>query len=197
MKNTISAVIAAVLSLTSFQSAFAKNNDVVSGSDRHYVKVTRDGDQVKFEECFKGANPECFRTIGRKTSYSVSELNSQHMKETLQAYGSIVADTGIVAVSIYTGGVGGALLFQGVSTTGGITGFLAEVVGSVVGGALGAGAGAVGSTTLVATVRALNPVEQFKQASTISKAVLADREDVQTKDMNKFIERLELVLEKL
>jgi hypothetical protein len=151
---------------------------------------------VKFEECFKGSNPECIRTLGPKAWYNVSELKSQRVTETVQAYGSILADAGVLVTAVYLGAVGGAMVFQGAATGTSVGEVLSGIVGSMAGGLIGAGAGAAGGTALVTTIQALNPVEQFKQASSVSDDVIEDR-PVEKADMNKFIARLTLVLEKL
>jgi len=189
MKKFVSLILAAALGLSSFQGAFAMD---VTGNGTHYVRVTNENGMVKFEECFKGAKPECFRTLGPKTWYSLEELNSQHASETWQMYGSIVADAGILLVCVAGGAVIGGSIASAVAGSSGLGGVLA----SVGGGVLGAGAGSKGGLAIVKTVQVLNPYEQFRQASAISGDVINDR-PVENADMNKYIERLTLVLEKL
>lgn len=164
----------------------------------HRSKVTlvtrkdpRNGDQVKFEECIKGSNPECLRTIGPKLWYTVEELQSQRAVETFQAYGSIVANVGVVALSIFGGMGAGSMIVSA-----GATNLAASVGGGLAGIFIGAPLGAMGGITLVTTVNALNPVEQFRQSGVISDDVINDRPVTQS-NMSKYIERLELVLEKL
>lgn len=190
MKKSISLILAAALGFGSFQSAFAKD---VIGSGSHYVRVTNQDGMVMFEECFKGSKPECIRTLGPKTWYSLEELNSQRAIESWQGYGSIVADFGIVVAAIAGGAVIGGAIAS--SATAGSS-VLGGVFASVGGGILGAGAGGVGGMAIIKTVQVLNPYEQFRQASAISSDVINDH-PVENSNMSKYIERLTLVLEKL
>lgn len=164
----------------------------------HRSKVTlvtrkdpRNGDQVKFEECIKGSNPECLQTIGPKTWYTVEELQSQRAVETFQAYGSIVADAGVVALSIFGGMGAGSMIVSA-----GATKLAASVGGELAGIFIGAPLGAIGGVTLVTTVNALKPAEQFRQAGVLSDDIINDRTATKS-SMSKYIERLELVLKKL
>jgi hypothetical protein len=171
-------------------SAFALNLlqpahafDVIGPGGR-YVKVTNQNNHVKFEECFKGSNPECFRTIGPKVWYSVEELQSQRATETYQAYGSIVAVPGVIFLSMAGGVLGGAaILTAGASMAGAAGGVITSMF-------IGAPLGVMGGVTLVTTVDALNPAEQFKQSGTLSDDVINDR-TVTKPNISKYIDRLE------
>lgn len=183
----ISRALIGILSLTAFQSAFAVD---VTGPGNHYIRVTRIGVQVKFEDCFRGSKPECLRTIGPRDSYSVQELQSQRATETWEAYGAIAADVVVVAALTYGGVAAGASLSAGNAVN--LSSFFDGIGGMILGAPVGAAAG----VATVAYVQALNPVEQFKQASTLSNDVIYDR-DVKKANVDKFLERLTLVLEKL
>lgn len=170
--------------------------DVVPGKFVHgetYVRVTKlPNDRIKFEKCVKGYGQSTCEQLGKKASYSKKELEKQRSIENWQITGAAVADVGVVLVAIFggaaVGSVGGAAMAgtaNGAVAAGGSAGLL-----------LGGAAGAVGGVVANTVVDALNPIEQTRQAKTLNSEVLND-ETVVVKDVDNFVERLELVLNKI
>lgn len=175
---------------------FAQAADVHSSDyfGNVYIKVSNAGDQVSFAICMvsrvDGAKDRCKR-LGKKDSYSVSDLESQHSEELREILYSTVGAAGGVVVGVYAGVfaligadkanliVGGDRLAQGLGAmaAGGMAGIAADVV-----------------------IDELNPFEQYAQADTISGDVIQDKPIViggGDKAIYKFAERLETVLNKI
>jgi|GEM_PF-2997192 len=201
MKKTINAVILALACTLCVSGAYALD---VNANAQHYVKVSLSGvapnQSVMFEECFKQNAKPCVRTLGPKKWYTMKELNSQRATETWQAYGATAFD---VAATIVTGGAGavagaaaGGTLTAIGAGPGLVTGILSGFAGFFGGAVGGAIVGTGGAVTAIAYINAINPFEQFAQANTLSSDVVNGR-PVETGNLDKFIQRLELVLGKL
>lgn len=196
MKQLVSIVSAFMVLTSAAHSAQAAD---VHSSDHFgnvYVKISKSksGHRVSFAICMvsrvDGTKDRCKR-LGKKNSYSVSELESQHSEELREiAYSTVGAAGGLVV---------GA--FAGVFALFGADKLNLIVVSDGLGQGLGAMA-AGGTAGLVADVviDELNPFEQYAQSSTISKDVIQDKPiviDGGDKAIYKFADRLETVLNKI
>lgn len=171
-------------------SIFAGVTDVVPKNMKRgdrYVRVTElKKDVVLFESCIKGFENGGCSVIGRSAGYSIDELTSQRNLENAEILGSsLSAAIGIILTAGTGAWIGGSI--------GASSGYIISGIGTtLVGGAVGTAAGGV----LVATVDALNPIEQTQQARVLNSEVIYDR-DVEVSDINEYISRLELVLSKI
>lgn len=166
-------------------------NKFVHGST--YVRVTKlQNGRIKFEKCVKGYEQSTCQQIGKKASYSRKELEKQRSIENWQITGAVAADVGVVLATIFTGGIAGSTIGASVVGTGGGAVAAGGSAGLMIGGATGAAAGVATNTM----VDALNPIEQTKQAKTLNSEVLDDK-SVAVKNVDDFINRLELVLNKI
>lgn len=188
MKNKIAAFTSSLLFTSSL---FAGITDVIPKNMKRgdrYVRVTElKKDVILFESCIKGfENQNGCSVIGRNAGYSLDELTTQRNVENAEILGSTLSAAIGVILTAGTGAwVGGSI--------GASSGYIISGIGTtLVGGVVGATAGSV----LVATVDALNPIEQTLQAQTLNSEVLYDR-DVEVSDINDYISRLELVLNKI
>jgi hypothetical protein len=191
MKSIIAAIAISLVAVSS-------NADIHSRqTDTNYIKVSKvDAQSVKFELCDSRSDASC-KQIGTR-SYTHAELNGLRNLYYAKAAGLVAVDAVIgvllVKVGMWLGPIAFAnlelLLFPSHigNPAGGILGML---VGSVVGPTTGlAGAGFV-------AVKFLNPVTRIKNARTIRKDTLADR-DVKVKgSVADYAKNLEAVLAQL
>lgn len=154
--------------------------------DSRYIEVELVGDtHIRFSYCKK--KNDC-RLLGDKGIYAVKDLRSRRTKENLDVLWSALADIGIVVGLAYGGAFVGAIV--GTSAGAG------SASGTLLGAILGTGTGTATGATAIALVDKINPYEQYKQAETLEKNILADN-DVVIDDIEKFVKRLEFVLNKI
>ena len=177
----------ALVTLTS--TSLLANDDVLPeklSMGYPYVRITQETDhKIKFEKCVYGYDSTPCTQLGRKNSYSLNELRSQRTVENFQIAGSLLADAGIV-LGLFVGG-----FFAGPAISGTI-GSASALTPAIV----GATTGTVGSGITIASVDAVNPYEQTKQAQTLNDDVITDKQ-VLVNNIEDFIDRLDLVLSKI
>jgi hypothetical protein len=174
-------------------SSFAGTYDVTPKGMKKgdlYVRVTKlKNKKISFEKCIKGFEESTCETLGRKTSYSVKELQDQRAQENSEVGYTLIADAAI----LLTGGsaicLGGIYLLSiaaaqtataAVLTTAGVTTSLA------------------GAGYLVSMVDALNPSVQAAQVQSINENVIHDVDVIiEKEEINDFINRIDLVLSKI
>lgn len=144
-----------------------------------YVRITKvNNEMVKFEDCIYGQEENSCRSLGNKEHYSIKELTSQRNVELLQAIAVVVVESAFLTVSgmwtyLYFGLGGDALI-----------GLVMAVGGPVVG---------FGLPTII---DGINPIVQTKQILSLRNKIIND-ENVEVSNMEKFIDRLDLVLSKI
>ena len=187
MKLLFTALLSVSLAAQSF--AYDVEPFRVTSGDR-YVRVSRDLQKqtVTFEDCIFGEENSSCRGIGsnRKGTYLIKDIKSKRTLEYAQVAFAGVADVAVVFACV-AGGTAIAGL-SGFSLYGGGSAGIPLWVGVTSGTAAGA--------AVDYAVAPLNPYEQYKQAETLNDDVLADRTYI-AKDIDTFIERLTVVLNKL
>ncbi len=189
--------------LISFNLIFPMNgystpNDVVPLKIKKgdtFLKVTKtDEDSVRFEKCLWGIPSACSQ-VGSQHDYLISDLDYLRLKEKNQVIGSVGGAAVVIGALIFVG-VEYALLSVEFPTT-----FIPSGTNIAFGIAKGTYLSAA-MTTAYAGLRIskwfdpLNPFEQQRQADSIHRDVLTDKE-VKVDNIDAFIERLELVLAKI
>lgn len=149
--------------------------DMTRAEGTKFVKVTiLNKDMVTFQECLLGESHAC-RNLGPRKSYLIKSLSKQHTLENIQIWASVAVDVGLV-----------------------VSGTLA-VIGLVANPKVGIPAMAALWLTLGTSFvlcDELNPKEQYRQAKTLVDDVIYDR-DVDVKNIEEFIYRFEMILNKI
>jgi hypothetical protein len=190
--NYLSAILLSTLST----AAFAGDLDVTPANMKtgtRYVRVTdkvvsATETDVYFEDCLKNEDQKC-RQIGKKPFYTLAELRSQASSQNEDVAGAVVGDVVVGAVtalfSYCTMGFGPAALIQFAGGSSVVAVWTGAAVGSL---AITATAGAL--------IKKINPWEQYKEGDAINNDVITDK-PVQNDDIDQFIERLTIVLNKI
>jgi hypothetical protein len=161
-----------------------------------YVRVTKNTSplSVSFEKCRWKLESTTCENLGNKNSYTIRELENQRSIEADEFTKSSIA-AGVAIAAITISGTGGVtiLTMKLASASGGVLGMLAGVIPGAV---IGAGASITGGIALTKYVDALNPKKQKRQELSIGNNVIND-EDVTENNMQRFVEELETVLNKI
>ncbi len=169
----------------------AGTNDVIPknglAKGERYVRVTSVGnDSVKFEKCISGYEKTSCSLLGGKASYTLKELRKQKYIESAQVAGAVFADIEISGAAV----VAGFYALSAIPAIANMSGIGLLFASTIVGAP-----GAI-TSVVIASVDALNPVEQTNQALTVTDDVITDQ-TVHSENIDRFIERLDLVLSKL
>lgn len=166
-----------ILSITP-SHAFNVTNSTGYSSLEIVTSISNGDEYLQFKYCQAGT---ACRNLGPKAKYLRVDLEDQRLHERMQIGYSAVADVGV--------GIVAAVLAIKAGLAYGLGATVVE---------LGIGSAVTVPTVSAATIDTLNPMEQYRQASTLSndvlngEAVLLDSED----ELSKFIKRLELILNK-
>ena len=159
----------------------------VNAQDAHYVRITRDRDLIRFEDCHHGAIPECTRTLGPAEWYSIKTLHTKHVAIIRKAYGSLAADVGIVVLVASEFAVGGIAVATFSSAVGDAF-FEAATEFSLIGLDIGAGTG-----LFIRATRDLNSYELFMNAAVLKNDVIQNK-PTRVHNLDRWIKRMDKVL---
>jgi hypothetical protein len=200
MKKLITVAMSAFLAFNGFASTLDVKPIRGLRAGDAYVRVTKlENNRIKFEKCVSGLESKSCENLGRKSSYTIKELQSQRSEEQREVAYAVGADVGLVIAAavggVYAGAaLGGTIISMAPAALGVNLTFLVGT-GSM---ATGIASLETGTAVLIAKADVLNPLEQSRQAKTLNEDVINDNDvQIAKADMNDFIERLDLVLSKI
>jgi hypothetical protein len=122
------------------------------------------------------------KVLGKAEGYSLEALRSQRHEEKCEVAGSVVLDAALLAALAYA--PYSIILSEG---------------GGQVSALLGLSQGSVASGGIMSSSKALNPIEQYKEADALNEKIITDKTvKLETnKDVENLAERLELVLKQI